>query len=291
VRPSAGRGESASSSTRSDGEEPPAFVVEAMADATVILAPTTFSLSHTRARIEATGRGTRIATMPGITAETFQRALAVDRRSLTRVAQRIAAELGAASTCRVTSRTGTDVVLDLEGSAGVCDDGDLRAEGAWGNLPAGEAFIAPVETHGEGTIVFDGALTGYGLLHEQLRVTLSGGRAVEAVGEAAQWLLEALDAGGSTGRSIVEVGIGTNPRATLTGSILEDEKVLGRPTSRSGRAPRSEGRTSRASTSTASCSGRTVELDGRPLIRDGELVDRTHPIPADGAADRLGRRS
>lgn len=38
-----------------DGEEPPPFVAEAMARAAVILAPTTFSISHTRARMEATG--------------------------------------------------------------------------------------------------------------------------------------------------------------------------------------------------------------------------------------------
>jgi hypothetical protein len=33
---------------------------------------------------------------------------------------------------------------------------------------------------------------------------------------------------------------GTNPRATLTGNILEDEKAVGTPISRSGRAPHSE---------------------------------------------------
>jgi leucyl aminopeptidase (aminopeptidase T) len=139
--------------------------------------------------------------------------------------------------------------------------------------------------------VFDGALTGYGLLHEQLRVTLSGGRAVEAVGEAAEWLLGTLDAGGPTGRLIAEVGIGTNPRATLTGNILEDEKALGTAHLAFGTSASFGG----ANVSGVHIDGvllrPTVELDGRPLIRDGELVDRTHPIPADGAADRLGRRS
>src|SRR3954468_1483559 len=42
------------------GAEPPDDVVAAMGSATVIFAPTTFSLSHTTARVEATRRGTRM---------------------------------------------------------------------------------------------------------------------------------------------------------------------------------------------------------------------------------------
>jgi len=256
-----------------DGEEPPAFVGEAMAEATVIFAPTAFSLSHTRARMEATGRGARIATMPGITLEIFRDALPVDYGVLERAGERIAAELSAASTCRVTSPAGTDVVLSLEGRTAICDDGDLRAEAAWGNLPAGEAFIAPIENRGDGTIVFDGALAGYGMLREPLRVTLAGGRAIDADGEAARWLLDTLDAGGPTGRLIAELGIGTNPRATLAGNILEDEKAVGTAHLAFGTSASFGG----ANVSNVHIDGvlvqPTIELDERPLIRDGELLD------------------
>jgi aminopeptidase len=256
-----------------DGEEPPAFVGEAMAEAAVTFAPTAFSISHTRARIEATGRGARIATMPGITLEIFRDALPVDYAVLKRAGERIAAELSAASTCRVTSPAGTDVVLSLEGRTAICDDGDLRAEAAWGNLPAGEAFIPPIETLGDGTIVFDGAIAGYGMLREPLRLTLACGRAIEADGEAAQWLLDTLDAGGPTGRLVAELGIGTNPRAALTGHILEDEKALGTAHLAFGTSASFGG----ANVSTVHIDGvlvqPTIELDGRPLIRDGELFD------------------
>ena len=138
-----------------DGEEPPPFVAEAMKEASVIIAPTSCSISHTRARMEATARGARIATMPGITPEIFRRALPVDYAELERAGERIATELSAASTCGVTSPAGTNVVLSLDGRTAICDDGNLQAEAAWGNLPAGEAFIAPIETSGEGSIVFD----------------------------------------------------------------------------------------------------------------------------------------
>lgn len=255
-----------------DGEEPPAAIAQAMTEASVIIAPTTFSISHTRARIEATGRGARIATMPGITPEIFTRAVPTDYDVLVRAGARIAAELSAASTCRVTSSAGTDLVLSLEGRIAISDDGDLRAEAAWGNLPAGEAFIAPVESSGEGSIVFDGALAGYGMLREPLFVTLAGGRAIDADGEAAQWLLDTLDAGGPTGRLIAELGIGTNPQATLTGNILEDEKAVGTAHLAFGTSASFGG----TNVSTVHIDGvllqPTVELDHRLLTQNGELL-------------------
>jgi leucyl aminopeptidase (aminopeptidase T) len=255
-----------------DGEEPPAFVAEAMTEATVIFAPNTYSLSHTQARMDATGRGARIATMPGITVEIFRRALPVDYAGLTQAGERIGAELSAASTCRITSAAGTEVVLRLEGRTAICDDGNLQAEGAWGNLPAGEAFIAPIETQGEGTIVFDGALARYGMLREPLRLTLAAGRAIEAEGEATEWLLRTLDAGGPTGRVIAELGIGTNPQATLTGHILEDEKAVRTAHLAFGTSASFGG----TNVATVHIDGvllqPTVELDQRPLIRNGELL-------------------
>ena len=60
------------------GEEPPAQVAAAMLQADVVFAPPSRSLSQTRARIEATRRGVRIATLPTITEDIFVRAVPVD---------------------------------------------------------------------------------------------------------------------------------------------------------------------------------------------------------------------
>jgi uncharacterized phosphosugar-binding protein len=49
------------------GEELPPAVAEAMMKADVVIAPTTMSLTHTQARINACKAGSRIASMPGIT--------------------------------------------------------------------------------------------------------------------------------------------------------------------------------------------------------------------------------
>jgi leucyl aminopeptidase (aminopeptidase T) len=256
-----------------DGEEPPPNVADAMGEADVVVAPTTFSLSHTRARMQATSRGARIATMPAITDAIFARAMPVDYVELRQAGERVAAELGDASSCRVTSAAGTDIVLSLEGRVAEVDDGNLQATAAFGNLPAGEAYIAPVEGSAEGLVVFDGSLSGYGLLDSPVRVKVARGRAVEADGEAGRWLLATLDAGGPGGRVLAELGIGTNPAATLSGNILEDEKVIGTAHLAFGTNASFGG----ANTSTVHIDGMllepTVELDGRTLVSDGELLD------------------
>jgi leucyl aminopeptidase (aminopeptidase T) len=254
------------------GEEPPPEVAEAMTSVTAIFAPTTFSLSHTSARQRASERGVRIATMPGITEEVFRRALSVDYRELKRQGLLLSAQLSAASSCRVTSPAGTDLTLDLTGRHGISDDGDIGTVGAFGNLPAGEAFIAPIETSGEGTIVFDGALGGFGLLDAPVPVTLSGGRMIEAGGRVGAWLTQTLDAGGEHGRSIAELGIGTNPSARLTGNILEDEKAMGTIHLAFGTSA-GIGGVNRSSVHIDGLVLRpSVWLDGRLLLEDGNLV-------------------
>jgi leucyl aminopeptidase (aminopeptidase T) len=209
------------------GEEPPAEVAAAMAGADVVFAPTSRSLTWTQARIEATARGARIATLPTITEEIFARTIPVDYAELRRKSERLAGRLTAASKVKVTAPAGTEIVLSLDGRMGRGDDGNLQQRGMFGNLPAGEGYIAPLETVGDGSIVFDGSLAGYGLLTEPVWVTVEKGRAVAAEEGVGQWLLETLDAGGESGRSIAEFGIGTNPAAILTGNVLEDEKAVG----------------------------------------------------------------
>jgi aminopeptidase len=184
------------------GEEPPAEIASAMSQADVVFAPTSRSLSQTQARIEASRSGTRIASLPTITEEIFIRCVAVDYSEITRNGKSLARHLTSATSARVTSPAGTEVLLSLEGRTALVDDGDLRQPGAFGNLPAGEAYIAPLERVGDGRIVFDGSLAGYGVLTTPLVVTLEGGRAVDADGEAGRWLLETLDAGVPTAGSL-----------------------------------------------------------------------------------------
>src|SRR5205823_824418 len=91
-----------------NGEEPPDHVAQAMCDASVVFATTTYSISHTQARLAATAAGTRIASMRGF-AEAYAQAMSVDYRLLRSNGARLAAALTAAESCWLTSAAGTDI--------------------------------------------------------------------------------------------------------------------------------------------------------------------------------------
>ncbi len=192
------------------GEEPPGAVAAALKAADVFIAPTTRSISHTRARGAASENGARGATLPGVTADMLARAMTADLAALKQRSQALARLLTDADEAHLTCPAGTDFRLDLTGRQGHSDDGDLRAPGAFGNLPCGEGFIAPL--HGEGTIVIADGTT----------LTVEDGRLT-----AGEPLLSTLLGAGELGTNLAELGIGTNEKATLTGNILEDEKILG----------------------------------------------------------------
>src|SRR5438552_1910799 len=125
-----------------DGSEPPPPIGAALAAADVFVAPTSRSLSHTQARKRASEAGARGATMPGVTAEMLARVMDVDFGALRERSGVVAALLDQADEAHLTCPQGSDMRLDLSGRAGIADDGDLSAPGAFGNLPCGEGFIA-----------------------------------------------------------------------------------------------------------------------------------------------------
>lgn len=209
------------------GTEPTRAIAAALRAADVFLAPCLPSLSHTTARKAASAAGVRGATLPGATIGMLSRLMTADLGLVARRSAAVADLLTHASTATVTCGSGTDLTLDLTGRDAISDDGDLRAEGAFGNLPCGEGFVSP--RTGEGTIAAH-VLPTSGAHEEPVVLTVSGGRLTGAAGgpgDAAGAFLAALDAHGPAARTIAELGIGTNENAQVTGNVLEDEKVLG----------------------------------------------------------------
>jgi leucyl aminopeptidase (aminopeptidase T) len=207
-----------------DGQEPPPTVAAALAAATVFIAPTLRSLSHTRARKAASEAGARGATLPGVTEDMLARLMATDFPLMAARSRRVAELLSAADEARMTCPRGSEMTFDLSGREGIPDDGDLSGDRAFGNLPCGEGFISPLK--GEGTL-FAATLATLGLPPEPVRITVADGRLADASGEWGERWTALMDAAGADGRNLAELGVGTNERATLTGNILEDEKMLG----------------------------------------------------------------
>jgi leucyl aminopeptidase (aminopeptidase T) len=207
--------------------EPPQAVAAAMAAADVVLAPTIQSLSHTAARKIASEAGVRIGTLPGVTEEMLGRLMTGDLEEIRRRGWAVVTALNRGSEARITCPHGSDLRIGLEGRLGIVDAGELGNRGAFGNLPCGEGFIAPVEGTTAGTLVVDGSIAGVGLLETPVELTVREGHLVEATGEDGAQLMELLTIHGEDATNVAELGIGTNEEAILTGNILEDEKILG----------------------------------------------------------------
>lgn len=214
------------SPTGRHGAEPPLPVAAAMEKSDVVICPTKYSLTHTQARLKACEAGARVATMPGITEEMFfEGAVAADYEEVARRTTELARLLSEAKTA-VLVKDGLELKLSLEGRRGIASTGLYRRPGEAGNLPSGEAYIAPVEGSAEGETIIDGSIAGIGRLSGPIRVVIKEGVLVEAQGPEGQQLLELLG-DSPEARNLAELGIGTNDRAKVSGIILEDEKVYG----------------------------------------------------------------
>lgn len=208
-----------------DGEEPPAPIREAMKQAQVVVCATEYSLTHTEARRQAAIHGARIATMPGITADMFlEGAITADYETVQKRTNLVTACLTQGREVTI-KKDGRILRFSIEERTGVPSTGVYRNPGESGNLPSGEAYIAPVEGTASGEMIVDGSIAGIGKVSEPVLVTIEKGRIIGASGQEGSRLLALL--GEENGRILGEFGIGTNDRARVTGNVLEDEKVYG----------------------------------------------------------------
>lgn len=260
------------SERESHAAEPPRPVAAAMLATDVIMAPTIQSISHTEARRAATEAGVRVASMPGVTEEMLARVMAADMQLLRKRGTSLARALGAGAEARITSPSGSDLRLGLEDRTAIVDAGALSMRGAFGNVPCGEAFIAPFEGTAEGTLVVDGSIAGIGKLGEPVELTVREGHLRDATGAAGAHLMELLTEHGPDGTNVAELGIGTNESAILTGNILEDEKILGSIHVAFGASAAIGGTVQVPVHLDCVVLQPTVEIDGAAVVRGGELV-------------------
>jgi leucyl aminopeptidase (aminopeptidase T) len=209
------------------GEEPPEPVAAAMAAADAYLAPTTRSLSHTRARSRATEAGARGATMPGITETVLTAGLDADYDAIAAACERIHEAVRGATEIRITTPAGTDLTVEPGDRPWQLDTGLVRESGAFSNLPAGETFVSPVSA--DGVVVVDGTMGPHGLVEEPIRLEVADGLVTEVSDPAVrEELAAAAETAGDAAYNVAELGIGANVGVTdLAGSVLLDEKAAG----------------------------------------------------------------
>ncbi|HID73631.1 MAG TPA: aminopeptidase [Thermoplasmata archaeon] len=217
------------------GEEPPDPVAATMKEVDVIVAPTEYSISHTQARKKATDAGARIATMPTITTEMMSEGgMTADFHEVRRLVRRTHRKASRLREVTITTDLGTDLTLKLGRRKWIEDTGLLRRRGDFGNLPAGEIFIAPLEGKANGTLVVDGSFSSIGTLDRPITIKVVDGFAERISGGNSARKLRALLKKQEANvedpmlpYNIAEFGIGLNPNARIIGNPLEDEKVMG----------------------------------------------------------------
>jgi leucyl aminopeptidase (aminopeptidase T) len=215
------------------GAEPTRTMAENMTRYNVILAINSFSLTHTEAREKASRTGARVATMRGAIPEMFfpNGSISVDYAQVAKETKVLAGFLTRAHEARVISAAGTDLTFSLKGRDGREDNGIYVDSGRWGNLPAGEAYIAPVEGTGEGKLVIgEGWHPG---LKKDMALIFQAGEVVDIqgggrVGREIAGILGLGSAGRKKTRcNLAELGIGTNPKARRVDITIEAEKIKG----------------------------------------------------------------
>jgi leucyl aminopeptidase (aminopeptidase T) len=208
--------------TGRDGAEPPGIVAQAMKNSDVVIAPTYYSLSHTKARREACANGARIASMPRVQEFSFTKGgLTADYQEVEKLGRLMRTAVEQCNMINVTSKNGTNVNMSVEGRKWHDATGVLHEAGKWDNLPSGEVCTAPIEGTTNGTIVFD-YFSDYG---NRVKLVVEDG-IVKNV-ENSPRLVKLFEQLGEKARIIAEIGIGCNPKAKIINNILEDEKVMG----------------------------------------------------------------
>lgn len=181
------------------------------------------SLTHTRFRQRLSRtRRLRMASMPGVEPHMFTGVLAADWAQVAARSRVAAGRLSRATLAEIQteSSAGTHTLrLSLAGREADAGTGLLATPGSFGNLPGGEASLAPLEDSAEGEIAIG---------RERVCVMRFAEGAVASIeGEPLARELAEVFARIPAARGLAELGIGTNERASDEHHILEAEKILG----------------------------------------------------------------
>jgi leucyl aminopeptidase (aminopeptidase T) len=217
--------------TGAHGRQVPKAVVGACARSDVFFLPTSWSMTHTDARIEAIKNGARGTTMCEVTEDCLcTGGILGDYEENDRVARRIGEILARSKTIRFTTPAGTDTRGEVSGRPLQFETGLFREPGQFAALPNSELNISPIEGTTEGVLVGDVRVMGYGVVREEpVTIHVREGKVHEITGgKAAEYLRETLEAfNDPTAYNLAEFAMGLNPACRAYATNLEDLGKLG----------------------------------------------------------------
>ena len=214
---------------RRHSEEVPQPVAAAMREATVILAPTTYAITHTEGFRAALKKGARGIILRGVDEDMMVHgAINADYEQIKANSELLKTALENTNEVMIATEYGTDMSLSVEGRPVFILAGVAREPGSFAAMPDGEVPLSPVQGSANGVMVFDHTIDGVGLLKEPVRNIVKNGRVVEITGgEEAERFRQLLSEAGACAYNIAEFAIGTNPKARVIGNMAEDKKREG----------------------------------------------------------------
>jgi 2,5-dihydroxypyridine 5,6-dioxygenase len=260
------------------GQEPADEVSDAMSRADLVAGVTGLSMAHTRARQRASHAGARYLSLADYSLDLLEHAsVRADFRARGPVARAVADRFTSGRNARVTTRSGTDLSLAIADRTGNCCPGYVEAPGELGSPPDIEANVSPVESASKGVVVVDGSVPypGIGLLDAPITLFVEGGRIVRFEGEASVVeKLESIFRGIASPNAYVlaECGVGLNPEAELTGSMLTDEGTNGTMHFGFGSNSTVGGKNEVSFHLDFVFCDASLEVDGAPVLENGEVV-------------------
>lgn len=261
------------------GTEPGKEVEEKMKEVDVAVAITSYSLSHTEARENATKSGARIASMPLFIPEMLYPGgpMVADYTRIHEECQKIAKLVDQASEVTLTSPGGTDLKFSLEGRKGLIDDGIFTEKGAFGNLPSGEVYTVPLEGTTNGNLVVEKGWCPD--LAQDMTFVFRDGQVTQVIGggKLGDGFKEMLGCGKNeepylSRRNCAELGIGTNPNARCPDNLLEAEKIRGTVHIAIGDSSHIGGKVSADLHQDFVIPKPTLKFDGKAVIEDGKIL-------------------
>jgi hypothetical protein len=185
----------------------------------------------------------RGAWSPGITPSVYSRCMPANYDEIARRGENLKTILDESSAVHITSPHGTDITVALGNRYVHVEAGNLRTPGCGGNIPLGEVCMSPELGVSQGVFVADGTIAlpeGSIVPETPVTITVEKGKVKKVEGgEDAERMNKAIKKAEKFAegekiqdalhnvRNIGELGIGLNEQATISGNIIEDEKVLG----------------------------------------------------------------
>jgi leucyl aminopeptidase (aminopeptidase T) len=208
--------------------------------------------------------------------ENVDAAVDVRYEDVQKLAKKAAKALEKAREAHITTTSGTDLRLDLEGRIahiddGVIDEEDIENGAVFTSLPSGKVQVAPLETTAQGTFISDVPEPMHGILIYDAKwdfkngklLSFKGGKNVDA--ERALWETEAGDKD-----RIGWVTLGLNPRAKTGFSY--SEIALGTVTVGIGDNRELDGKNDSDYGCKFTATEPTVILDKKTIIRRGKFM-------------------